>query len=232
MKPEWDYWILWHKFILQFWAFSRKFMCDLFLSFWWIGLRSWSTTVEKCFSWFLLFFLLFTKFCPSCCNLSLVSMSHISSCCRSSHFPVLPSPFLFLNFSFSISSLGFWAVPSLEWPCHCMSSIRKLMALSPVVGWTFCSLSTSLLLHCPCTVGFPSPEWSPCVSTPSVTHRRSISLVARAGWQSRSAVGSVPAWLGSVLAPQLEDFQCLLHKLGTFCPGQVVSFAVNCFKYN
>lgn len=35
------------------------------------------------------------------------------------------------------------------------------------------------------------------------------------------------------LVPQLEDFQCLLfHKLDTYSPGQVVSFAVNWFMYN
>lgn len=84
----------------------------------------------------------------------------ISPCCHLSMgcaaFPLFVFKFLFQHLL-----TGFLSCSSLEWPCHCMSSIRKLMALSPVVGWTFCSLNTSLMLHCPLTVGFPSPEWSP-----------------------------------------------------------------------
>lgn len=69
------------------------------------------------------------------------SLSHAAFFLRD----VLPSPFLLLNFSFSISSLVFWAIPSIGWPYQCIPSIRKLMALSLGVGWTFYSLSTAPL---------------------------------------------------------------------------------------
>lgn len=153
----------------------------------------------------------------------------------------------FFNLFCSISSLGFWDVLSFEWSwllpyvlhqevhgleCLCLVESSLLSRLHPyrtrhfIVGFHLWYIEPVLFqsYHRPKDRG---PTWALVPWWPLLGTQ----------WQSTSAMGVLPGWLVCsywwCLTPQLEDFQhLLLHKLGTCCPGQAVSFAVNCFIYN
>lgn len=179
-----------------------------------MSLGSRSTIVDKCSSWFF-FSSLFTKFCFPCGDFPFASISHVPSCYRTRHFLVLPSSRPVLPFPpsisfFSISSLGFWAVLSFEWPwlspCDLHQEVDGLES--------FFGLDLSQLSSCwtgDFIVGLHVYNRGCTFSLIFITRRTegpTWDLVPwwpllGALWHNMSAMGSVPGWLacGSLLVP-------------------------------